>query len=111
LCSNEPAEKTAGKKWCDWVRARVTGIVGNGGLRRGAGGWAQLGELGAWYNEAVWSWQLVTWVDDEGSIVVGKPVGQNGNKMKVHVLENTTMDAYCEKQEAVAEGVGWLAPL
>ena len=107
LCSNGPAEKTAGKRWCDWVRARVTGIVGKGGLRKGAGGWAHLGELGAWYNEAVWSWQLVSWVDDEGGIVVGKPVGQDGTKMKVHVLENMTMDAYCERQEAVAQGAGW----
>ena len=43
LCSNGPAEKTAGKKWCDWVRARVTGVVGNRGLRKGACGWAHLG--------------------------------------------------------------------
>ena len=72
LCSNGPAEKAASRKWCAWVRTKVTGIVGEGGLQRRGGGWAQQLELGAWMKESVWCWQLVSWIGGDGDIQVGR---------------------------------------
>jgi hypothetical protein len=108
LCSNGPAEKAAGRKWCAWVRTKVTGIVGEGGLQRRGGGWAQQLELGAWIRESVWCWQLVSWIGGDGDILVGRPVGQEGSQIKVHVLEGLSMTEYCARQDSeVKVGAGW----
>ena len=108
LCSNGPAEKAAGRKWCAWVRTKVTGIVGEGGLQRRGGGWAQQLDLGAWLRESVWSWQLVSWIGGEGDTLVGRPVGQEGSQIKVHVLEGLSMTEYCARQDSeVKVGAGW----
>ena len=60
------AEKTAGRKWCDWARAKL----GSAGDRRGlmrAGTTVGVGVLGEWLAGSAWSWQVIAWEEEGGS--------------------------------------------
>ena len=101
LCRGGAVEKAAGGEWCKWVRGKF-GRAGEGrGLRKRSAAHPSFGcQLGNWFKEASWSWQVVGWIDKDGERCLAKPIGRSDDKVKLQVLARCTWDEYVQTHES-----------
>ena len=95
LMKGGPAEKAATQEWCTWVRQRFGASTRSRKLRRSSEEHRCIGSsLGRWDAGASWSWQVVGWRGTDGEQCMGKPVGKQGNRVKVQVLQRCRLWEY-----------------